>query len=304
MAARELLRPLPFRGDLIAAGAVVLAVGVVLTDVRMGGAWAAGVRCAFVAVFAALLLALAWRAPVEGDAPRAYVSVLLAASFPLTAVALAELADAIGGDFDSAGSAFWVLLVLAAGYAALARGRGSAVCTLLAAAAAVGALLAFWEWAFSPESETPLRWLLLASIVALALGAVRLRDAHRRHAVALIDVAGLSALAIALLSAVAAFGFGVGSGRVSTGWQIVLLAVGCGLVGYAAVDREPGPGWIGAFVLLAFVFSAADEGSLLWWPLLLLVGGGAIIAAGLRPTTPLPPAPDADAPPAQPRPLR
>jgi hypothetical protein len=71
---RSGLRPLPFRGDLIAAGAIPLAVGVALADLRMDGTWADGVRAAVVAIAAALLLALAWRAPVEGRNPRAYVS--------------------------------------------------------------------------------------------------------------------------------------------------------------------------------------------------------------------------------------
>jgi hypothetical protein len=305
MVARELLRPLPFRGDLIAAGAAVLAVGVLLVDTRMQQAWAAGVRFAVVGATAALLLALAWRAPVEGPAPRAYVSVMLAAAFPLVAVALAELADALGGGAASAGSAFWVLGLLAAGYAGLAAARSSAVCTLLAAASGVGAILALWDWVFTPGSVTPFRWLLLAAIVVLGLGAIRLRDRHRRHAVALLDVAGLAAIAIGVLSLadlVGASSFG-GPG-LGTGWQIVLLAAGFGLVAYAAVDHEPGPGWIGALVLVVFVMTASQEGSLLWWPLVLVVLGGAVVAAGLRPTTPLPPSPDADDPPAPTRRLR
>ncbi|UGS35478.1 hypothetical protein [Capillimicrobium parvum] len=304
MVARELLRPLPFRGDLIAAGAVVLAVGALLVDTRMQDAWAAGVRCAVVAAAAAVLLALAWRAPVEGPAPRTYVSVLLVAAFPLAAAALAELADALGGSAGSAGTIFWVLGALAAGYAVLAQGRGSAVCTMLAAASAVGAALAFWGWVFEPRGETAYRWLLLGAIVLLGLGAVRLRDGHRRHAVALIDVAGLAGIAIAAVSMLGLVVEGAGTGGIGTGWEIVLLIVGLGLVAYAAVDREPGPGWIGALVLVSFVSSAATDGSLLWWPLLLVVLGGAVVAAGLRPTTPAPPAPDADAPPAPTRALR
>jgi len=304
MVARELLRPLPFRGDLIAAGAVVLAVGLLLVDTRMQDVWAAGVRCAVTGAGAALLLALGWRAPVEGPAPRAYVSALFAAAFPLTAAALADLADALGGGAGSAGSATWILAVLAAGYVLLAAARGSALCTMLGMLSTVGAVLAFWTWVFSPSSEQPYRWLLLGAIAVLGLGAVRLRDRQRRHAVALIDVAGLSALGIGALSAAGLLEGGDPGAGIGTGWQIVLLAVGCGLVAYAGADREAGPGWIGALVLLAFVLSASQEGSLLWWPLLLVALGGAVVAAGLRPTTPLPPSPEADAPPAEPRPLR
>jgi hypothetical protein len=295
------LQPLPFRGDLIAAGAVALATGILLIDVRMHGAWAAGVRLVVVGLVAALLLALAWRAPIEGAAPRAYVSVLLAAAFPLTAVTLAELADALGGSPDSAGSATWGLATLAAIYLLLAVRRNSALSTLLGAVSAVAALLAFWAWVFEPEAVTPDRWLLLAAIVVLTLGAVRLRDGRRRHAVALIEVAGLSALAIAATSLT---GGDLGAGEASGwGWKLVLLLVGFGLIAYGAADREPGPAWLGAFVLLGFIVLDASPGSLLWGPLLLVVLGAGAVAAGLRPTRPTPPAPDADAPPAATRPF-
>jgi hypothetical protein len=36
----------------------------------------------------------------------------------------------------------------------------------------------------------------------------------------------------------------------------------------------------------------AGEGNLLWWPLILLLVGVGAIAAGLRPTTAAPPAPE------------
>jgi hypothetical protein len=81
----------------------------------------------------------------------------------------------------------------------------------------------------------------------------------------------------------------------------VLVAVGFGLVAYGAVDRERGPVWLGVAVLTAFVL-LAGAGNLLWWPLILLLAGMAAIAAGLRPTTAAPPAPNLDRPEA-PRPF-
>jgi hypothetical protein len=81
----------------------------------------------------------------------------------------------------------------------------------------------------------------------------------------------------------------------------VLVAVGFGLVAYGAVDRERGPVWLGVAVLTAFVLLASG-GNLLWWPLILLLAGMAAIAAGLRPTTAAPPAPNLDRPEA-PRPF-
>jgi hypothetical protein len=78
------------------------------------------------------------------------------------------------------------------------------------------------------------------------------------------------------------------------GWLLALLLIGFALVGYGAVDRERGPAWLGALVLVAFAISAAVHASLLWWPVLLVALGAAAIVAGLRPTTPTPPSPDAD----------
>lgn len=301
------LRPLPFRGDLIAAGAVALAVGVVLLDVRVQDDWAAGVRFAIAGAAAALLLLLGWLAPREGDAPRVYVSALLLAAFPLTVLALLDLADALGGAITSAGSLTWVLAAVAALYLGLAVRRGSAACTLLGALALIGAAMAAWRWAFEPRSVTPYEWLALAAIVLAGLGVVILRDRHRAHAVALANVAGVAAIVLAYLVSLGTTATTLSSGElgftVPWGWKLVLAAVGFGLVAYGAVDRERGPAWLGAAVLAAFVGLAATSGTVLWWPLILVAAGGVAVAAGLRPTDPAPPSPDADAPEAPMRPL-
>jgi hypothetical protein len=302
---RAVLAPKPFRGDLIAAGAAALSVGLVLLDTRVQDDWATGVRFAVLAVGAALLLAMAWWAPVEGAAPRMYVSALLVAAFPLVAFALVELSVLLGAH-GGAGAVTWIALVLGAEYAAFALRRGSPISTLLAAGSGVVALLAAWSWIFAPGSTTPLQWLCLVAIVVLALAAIGLRDRRKAHAVALIDVAGLTALLLAgLISAgivgEAFAGEGIQAPSAPWGWKLVLVAVGFGLAAYGAVDRERGPVWLGVGVLTAFVLLASG-GNLLWWPLILLLAGGLAIAAGLRPTTAAPPAPDLDRPEA-PRPF-
>ncbi len=80
----------------------------------------------------------------------------------------------------------------------------------------------------------------------------------------------------------------------------MLLAAGLGLVAYAGVDREAGPGYLGAAILLLFtllVGMPGEGGASLWfWPLVLLAIGGAMIAAGLRPRRELPPEPDRGGP--------
>ena len=56
----------------------------------------------------------------------------------------------------------------------------------------------------------------------------------------------------------------------------------------------PGAAWLGLAHLVAFIgaASAGADDTLLWWPLILLALGGAVLAAGLRPRSPLPPEPD------------
>jgi len=304
--ARDTLAPKPFRGDLIAAGGAVLAVGLVLLDTRVQDDWPGGVRFAALTAGAALLLLLAWLAPVEGATPRMYVSALLVAGFPLLAGALVELSALLGSD-GGAGTVTWFALLVAAKYATFAWRRGSPICTLLAAVSALVALFAAWSWIFDPHGPTAFEWLSLVAIVVLTLAAVVLRDRRRAHAVALIDVAGLAALTLAGLIGVDVFASAVSGEGVTTphagwGWKLVLVAVGFGLAAYGAVDRERGPVWLGVAVLLAFVLLASG-GNLLWWPLILLLIGLAAIAAGLRPTTAAPPAPDLDRPEAPARPF-
>jgi hypothetical protein len=307
------LRPLPFRGDLIAAGAIPLAVGAVLVAARMDGVWAAGALAAFLLVVAGLLLTLAWRAPVEGRAPRAYVSVLLFSAFPVLAVALIELAQALGGTLATPGSDWWVEASLGVVYLGFARWRTSAISALLGVLTGFAAVVEGWAWIFTPHSTTYEYWLCLGAIVVLGLGVVALRDRQRAHAVALADAAGLIAGLLGVVAATSTFWGAIDDEdggqtlaaldhtSLAWGWVLVLLVTGLALVGYGAVDRERGPAWLGALVLALFVLNAAPHASLLWWPILLLLLGVAAIAAGLRPTTPTPPSPDIDDTPAEER---
>jgi hypothetical protein len=116
------------------------------------------------------------------------------------------------------------------------------------------------------------RWLLLGSSPALAAATVASRDHHPARAVAFADAGGLTALALALTLVVdQVFGssplFGPGAG---TGWELFLYACGFGLCAFSAVDRAPGPGWIGVAVLLATTVAAAGgKATLIGWPLVL-----------------------------------
>lgn len=298
---RVALTPHPHRGDLIAAGAVPLALGVLLVNARMNGPWGTGILLVLTALACGLVLGMGLLAPLEGERPRSYHQVLLLTGQALGFLALTRLAQVLGADepLDTAGSLTWIFLVIAIGAAWIARTRRSAVCALIAALAAIVALLAFVDWVFSPEGPSTLRWLLLVLAAAFVLAALARRDAQRRESVYLIDAAGVAIVVLGMTffaSLFAPLGFlGAPAGAPGAGWKLVLLAAGLGLVAYAGVDREPGPAYLGTLVLLLFVLYAGipgvDGASLWFWPLALLLVGGAAIGAGLRPRRELPPEP-------------
>jgi hypothetical protein len=289
-----MLRPLPHRGDVVAAGAVALAALVALLQVRFDLAWGKSIHFVYSAAALGLVGTLALRAQREGAAPRAYESALLAVTFALAVATLARLAQLLGSDgLDSSGTLAWTGALLAGLGFGLAGARGSALCVLLGAVSLVLAALGFVDLLFSPPTTT-FRWLLLALVAAFALATVATRDRHPARAVALANAGGLTALALALTFALgqlfdSSVFFGPGAG---TGWELFLYACGFGLCAFSAVDRAPGPGWIGVAVLLATtVMAAGGKATLVGWPLVLGAGAGGLLAIGLRPSRPLPPDP-------------
>jgi hypothetical protein len=300
----ELLRPPAHRGPLIASGALLLAVGIALEELRLDEALPNGVHVLIVAAAAALVLGLGLQARPEGGRPAAYQSVLLVAGLLLLAGALLELANLLGADFGDglpAGALVWTSLVLCGAALYPAIRRNSAICGMVAGIAAGVAILAAANWIFGAESQAVYRWILLALALSFALASLVLRRGNPRHAELMVITAGLATLAIALVASVGAllgaflFGGGVSEAGFLPGfWELVVLGAGCGLIAYGAVDRVPGAAWLGLAHLLAFLAaaSAGADDTLLWWPLVLLALGAGALVAGLRPRRPLPPEPD------------
>jgi hypothetical protein len=301
----ELLRPPAHRGPLIAAGAVLFTAGIALEEIRLDDALPNGLHLIIVAAAAALILGLGLQARLEGGSPAAYQSVLLVCGLLLLEGALLELAEILGADFfDSgfpAGAFVWTSLLLCAAALYPAVRRNSAICGMVAGVALAAAILAAANWVFDAESQTFYRWLLLVLAVAYVLASLVLRGSRPRHAELMVITAGLGTLAIALVASVGAvagaligFGGGGDEGFLPGFWELIVLAAGCGLIAYGAVDRVPGAAWLGLAHLLAFLgaASAGADDTLLWWPLILLLLGGGVLAAGLRPRRPLPPEPD------------
>jgi hypothetical protein len=299
---RDLLRPPPHRGPLIAAGAVVLVTGLAVLELRLNNELAIGVHAMILGVAAGLVLALGLQAPNEDGRPPAYQSVLLVTGLLLLYAALLRLSVALGAEdffFDfPAGELTWTSLVAAAAALYAAVFRRSAICLLLASIFGAVTLTAGWEWVFSSGTFTPTRWLLLLTAAGLVLVSLALRAGAPRQAELLVDAAGLALLAIGLQAIAVTFVFG---GDVSPQaalpgfWELIVLGAGCGLVAFGAIDRSPGPAWLGFANLVVFVVAAgsdADE-KLYFWPIALILVGAIAMAAGLRPRKPLPPEPDA-----------
>lgn len=299
----ELLRPPAHRGPLIAAGAVVLATGVLLAQLRLEGPVGDGVHLAVAGLAAALVLALGMLARPGEAGPSASQSVLLVTGLVLLAIALVRLADGLGagGDGYPSGAVVWAALAL--GAVALAAGVRcrSAICGFVAALAGVVALLHAIDWIARPDTVAPYRIALLALAVACVLGSLVLRGGRYRDSVLLVGLAGLliAALGLTLLETgvfVDSGVSGVDGPETGTGWELVLLVAACGLIAFGAVDRQPGPAYLGVLDLLLFVALAVQTGgreTALWWPAILLALGGGVMAVGLRPRAPLPPEPPA-----------
>jgi hypothetical protein len=288
---RELLRPPPHRGPLIAAGAVPLAVGIALAELRLDQ------PRALLALWAlapgALVYWLGVQAPNEDGRPPAYQSVLLVTGLLLLYGGLLVAADAPAVD-EKPGAIVWTSAVAAALAAWPAFARRSALCGLIAAILAGVASVLLVRWVFDPGSAAPYRWLLLAYAGGLVLGALAVRDTLPRHAEQLVDAAGLAIAAIGVAAIVASpVGLQRAVQLLPGFWEVVLLAAGFGLLAYGALERSPGPAYLGALNTALFVAAVfpSREPTLYWWPLVLILAGGGLLAAGLRPRRPLPPEP-------------
>jgi hypothetical protein len=250
------------------------------------------------------VLALGLQAPNEEGRPPAYQSVLLVTGLLLLWAALLRLSVALGAedffsDFPS-GELTWTALLtgLVALYAAL--WRRSAICLLMAAIFGAIALTAGWEWVFGTGTFTPTRWILLLSAAGLAVGSLALRAGAPRQAELLVDGAGLAILFIGLQGIWITFFGAVAVQQAEQPslpgfWELILLGAGCGLVAFGAIDRSPGPAWLGFLNLAVFVVAAGADSSeeIYFWPIALILVGAIAMAAGLRPRQPLPPEPDA-----------
>lgn len=290
-----LLRPDARRGELIGAGAVMLAVAVALVNVRFEEDWAVGVHLVYSALAAAVVIALAALADRSRDAPPPHWrSALYVASFFLALFALVSLADVLGADEGGGGSGtvVWIGALLIALMAWFSIRFDSGISTLIAAITFVVVLVAFVDWVFSPDAAATFRWVLLGGALALTAFAARAPDRGAHHRVGYVNAAGAAVLAIALVFGVDAFGaLFLGADDpvdAAVGWELVILAGASALIAYSVWARQSGPAYLGFLNLTAFVLlagEATDDGpSLIGWPIVLVLISVAALVAGLRPS--------------------
>jgi hypothetical protein len=268
--------------DLTAAGGVLLAAAVVMIEARMESSWSHGPHFAISIAAFAVLFALALRGPPEpGPRPTAAQSALLASGLVVLVAASIRLGQVAGENRPAShpGTLIWLALVFAALAAYPAVKLGSAVCTLAAAAALGIAATEFADKYLSVDRPHSFRWVFLVLMALYALSAMALRDTRPRHSAQLVNNAMFAVLAI-----LATVGFGYAFAdeqdplpRLSTGWELVVLAAPLAAIAYAIGRRERGPAWTGAvaLVLSILVITTPDtilsnKPSLVGWPLVLL----------------------------------
>ena len=250
----------------------------------------------YAAAALAFVATLALRAPREGDAPRAYQSALLAVTFALAIPTLARLALLLGSDgLDSSGTLAWAGGALAALGFGLGAARDSALCILLGAVSLVLAVLGFVDLVFSPGGMQPFRWLLLALVAALAAATVASRDHHPRARRRLrrrrrADRAGAGADLRPGSAPRARRRSSVPARAPAGSCSSTPAASGCA-PSRPSTGRRARAGSASRSSLATTVMAAGGEATLIGWPLVLAVGAGGLLAIGLRPSRPLPPAP-------------
>lgn len=285
----------PERGGVLAVGGVLLAAAVAMINERLDESWGHGVHLVVSLAAFLLVFGLAVLAP-RLDEPRAYQTTLALAGLALLVLVLGRLAQVLGVDepFSTSGTLLWMALAFA-GVAAFAALRFRSIpSALLAGLAVVVAVFAFIDEVFDPDGIDTFRWIILVLVLAFAAVAAYLhRGPRSAFAAQAVNIAGLLLVALGVtfagLAAVAA-GAGLGDGasaeEVGFGWKALLLLGSLGVLAYAAVRRERGPGYIGVVALLlaiAVIARPEDEATIVGWPLVLLLAAIAALAIGLAP---------------------
>lgn len=266
-----------------AAAAVLVALAIVALHVRLD--WDAGFYLVVSLLASAIVVPWALGATPDRGLPDGATTALIVAALAVLALAVGDLADALGGQ-GGPGSTTWSALLFAALAAIPAWLRDSPVAALASSAALGVAFIAAVDWIFDPSDIGTFRWLFLLLALAYAGAAFVLEGKRPRHAVQHVSAAGLALLVLAgtlyvevfAQALTEAFSGGLDGGGIAynapLGWELVVLVGSAAVIGYAILRREPGPGYIGGIVLAVstLIATAPDgDGTLVGWPLFLLL---------------------------------
>lgn len=289
------------RGPVLAAGGVLLAAAVGMLAIRLESSWGKGVHLIVELAAFAVIFGLAWLSPLA-ERPLAYQATLAVTGLLMLVLVLFRLADVFGvDDAGNSGTLIWISAIFTAVAVLSAVRFDSVASAIFAGIGAVVFVVAVIDKLFDPEGLTTFRWIFFLLTIAAAAAAGALAQGPRPgFAVAAVDIAGLLLIVLAASFAAnriaAAFNplsSGLGEGSPGFGWKVVLIAGSLAVIAYAAMRRERGPGYVGAFALvtaIAVIATPRGDASILGWPLVLLLAAGAALALGLRQGTGSPPA--------------
>jgi len=174
------LTPSSERGDVIAAGAVVITTFALLFEIRFADSWDAGPRLLVVGALALLVGTLAFLAPLEDAMARPYQSILYITDFVLTLLALGELADVLGAEdpsYAATDDLTWTLAAVAAVALVAALRCNSAICLFLAAVAAAPTLFIKFG-GFSQATARALGGTSVLIVVGVAIDTMKQLEAQ------------------------------------------------------------------------------------------------------------------------------
>jgi hypothetical protein len=279
--------------DLLAAGALALALSVLLVQERMAATWSTGVLLAIALVGMGVTAAFALAQPRTGNEPTGPTSLLAALTLAYAVLVVDRFARlGIGSPVSHAGTATWMFGAAAVVGVGLAYSRRSAGVALFTLALGAASVLAGAQWLFHVARHVhgySYVFIVLALIYAAIAWASR--DAWPRLATVCSVAGGLAAAVGAAtllyfqivipIPAVAAEHLSI-----DAGWLIVTLVAALAMAGAAALRREAGPAYASALLLVLVVLldrrrDAGQSASVVLWPLLLSVLGAAVALSSL-----------------------
>lgn len=296
------------QGGLRAAGGVLIALGAIVLLIRQtsfAGPWGEFVVFLVLAVLVKFLFWSGYLGARWSGSTSAWHVVFLVFAIVLVPPTLFVFLNWIGGDVDAPFNTAWIFLLTAAASFLALRGARVRIGALLGAAALVVAWLALWDALLDDsvfDDVGTLRGLLLVSSLLLLVLAlvVSNADTPERSGRDVITAAGLTAVAaggltiFAFPALIVPVGFGAESVNTSISaslfWDLELLVATVVTLVYAAGSGSRGAGYVGAFGVVAFIFSvgfdlddSSPAGTAAGWPLVLLVLGAAALVVTAMP---------------------